>query len=117
MMEMMLYEGSFCLVNPKDEEPHIEEGCEHDVHLQHGKVKLKDDSVSVAFVFRVSPHTCICNLETNHVILEEDALVAIRKKELTSSVKDKHRQKLYKQLKRKVYHKELNKKFTKVFGI
>ena len=117
MMEMMLYEGSFCLVNPKDEEPHIEKGCEHDVHLQHGKVKLKDDSVSVAFVFRVSPHTCICNLETNHVILEEDALVAIKKKELTSSVKDKHRQKLYKQLKRKVYHKELNKKFTKVFGI
>ena len=79
MMKMMLDEGSFCLVNPKDEEPHIEMGCEYDVHFQHGKVKLKDDSVSVAFVFRVSPHICVCNLETNYVILEEDDLLAIRK--------------------------------------
>ena len=116
-MQMLLEEGTICIINPKDKEPHVEVGCEHDVHFQHGEVKIIDDSVSVAFVFRVSPHTCVCDLITNHVIHEKEDIAAIAIKELKGPVKDSDRQKLYNEFDKEFYKQLFTEKFNKVFNI
>ena len=50
------------------------------IHYQHGKVKIKGNNVSVAFTFRVSPHTCECDLATNKVVIDEETMNDIKLK-------------------------------------
>ena len=58
---MLLEEGHICIINPLDEKPHYNEDVKETIHFQHGNVKVSGNNISVGFVFRVSPHRCICS--------------------------------------------------------
>ena len=79
--QMMLDDGSLCIINPNDECPHWEKMDKADKHWQHGNTFVKKKTLGFAFVVRVSPHLCKCNIHTNRVILDEDVMEIIKKKE------------------------------------
>ena len=85
------------------------------VHFQHGNTKVKDDTISVAFVFRVSPHTCLCNKHNNTVILPEDIMKDVRMKETTSGITKADRQMEYDKVNVEQYHEDLLKHFKIIF--
>ena len=113
--KMLLSEGSVCIINPYDEAPHIDTDMKKTVHFQHGNTKVKDDTISVAFVFRVSPHTCLCNKHNNTVILPEDIMKDVRMKETTSGITKADRQMEYDKVNVEQYHEELLKHFKIIF--
>ena len=112
---MLLYEGSICIINPKDEEPHVEFNNENLVHFQHGDTKVKGKDISVAFVFRVSSHSCLCNSIDNKVILPEDILQIIREKEMNQKVNQTVRNEKYKEIDNNRYHQVLKSHFENNF--
>ena len=93
--EMLLEGGHICIINPKDEEPHIDVFTNKMVHFQHGDTKVTGDDISVAFVFRVSPHVCLCNSKNNKVLLPEELTKSIREKEVNSKVDQNKRNEKY----------------------
>ena len=110
---MLLEEGSLCLINPRDEEPHKDELFESNIHYQHGNVKVTGTDVSVAFVFRVSPHTCKCNIRSNRVILQESAMNEIVEKGKDSKIRNTQddRKIEYKAIDIKKYHNDIKSHF------
>ena len=109
---MLLEEGCICVINPNDEKPHYDFASGKEIHFQHGNTKVIGDDISVAFVFRVSPHTCLCDVGTNKVILPHDVLSDISKKEISSRVKQRDRTKLYEQFDITEYHSMLKDHFN-----
>ena len=75
---MLIKEGSLFVINPRDEEPHEPMLFDNALHYQHGNVKVKGNDIIVDFVFRVCPHTCLCDMTTNKVILDEETMLKIR---------------------------------------
>ena len=94
--------------------PHDEIGCKYKVHYQHGNVRITKDETSVAFVFRVSPHVCMCNVRTNAVVLDETTKETIRLKELKGNVNIEQRQIQYDKLDVKSYHDKMIAKFKNI---
>ena len=91
IQSMLLQEGCICIINPNDEKPHYDLASGKEIHFQHGNTKITADDISVAFVFRVSPHTCLCDMGTNRVILPHDVLSYLSRKEKCSRVKQTDR--------------------------
>ena len=78
---MILKEGNISIINPKDEEPHIDVESQRMVHFQHGNTKRTGNDISISFIFRVSQHSCICNCSDNKVIVPDDVMENINHKE------------------------------------
>ena len=110
--QSVLESGSICIINPRDEMPHndIQHDCK--VHYQHGNVKITKDEKSIGFVFRVSPHVCMCNVETNKVVFEDATIQSIKLKESKGRVKITQRQIQYDILDLKTYHDKIIAKFN-----
>ena len=111
-MQSVLSCESICIINPRDEMPHDEKG--HKVHYQHGNVRITEDETSVGFVFRVSPHVCMCNVSTNTVILDKATMESIEVRELTGRVNVEQRQKQYDNLDIKSYHDKIRARFKNI---
>ena len=111
IQSMLLQEGCICIINPNDEKPHYDLASGKEIHFQHGNTKITADDISVAFVFRVSPHTCLCDMGTNRVILPHDVLSYLSRKEKYSRVKQRDRNKLYKEFDIEKYHITLKEHF------
>ena len=111
---MLLDEGSFCIINPRDEEPHTEPDNEYKVHYQHGNVIHKTDSTSVAFVFRVSPHTCICNKSNNSVIFDSDTLSKVIDQDIHKNINKQKRKNLYSGINKEKYHAQIKNIFSDI---
>ena len=109
--EMILNEGSVCIVNPKDEEPHIDQLTQRLVQFQHGDTKVTGDDISVGFVFRVSPHSYLCNIEDNRVLLPDNIIKLIQEKKIHSKVNKEERNKLYSKFDKVKYHNILKSHF------
>lgn len=109
-------EGSICIVYPGDEKPHMEKDSSYLVHYQHGNVELKDDNISVAFVFRVSPHITKCNVRSNRVLLKPESIYKSKVSQKKRGIKDEDINKLYSNFQREKYHKIMMRKITKIFG-
>ena len=112
---MLLEEGSICILNPKDEEPHHDMIDDKIIHFQHGDTKVTGNDISVAFVFRVSPHMCLCNSINNIVMLPEEILANITEKERNGKVNEEKRNILYNDLDIKGYHDMLKAHFQKYY--
>ena len=108
---MLIEEGNICIINPKDEEPHIEVATQRMVHFQHGDTKVTNNDISVAFVFRVSPHECVCSYDDNKVILPVEVLTSIRDKEVNGIVNEDKRTAKYNEIDVKKYHRILKSHF------
>ena len=115
--EMLLEAGNICIVNPKNEEPHIDVSTKKMVHFQHGDTKVVGDDISVAFVFRVTPHIYSCNIQDNRVMLPEELLKYIREKELNSKVDQSKRNEKYDEFDKVEYHKVLKAHFDQNYNI
>ena len=111
MEKMIMQNGTICVLNPADEKPHIDEYSKKEIHFQHGNVKVKGDNISIAYVFRVSPHICKCDIHSNKVILDKDILKEIADKECMGKVNQLKREEIYKQINVKEYHMELKNHF------
>ena len=109
---MLIEQGDICIINPKDEEPHNEVSTKRMIHFQHGDTKVSNDDMSIAFVFRVSPHECVCNCDDNKVILPEDVLKSITEKEMYGIVNHEKRMKKYKSMDVAKYHNVLKSHFA-----
>jgi len=115
--EMLLTEGSVCIINPRDEEPHIDELLKRMVHFQHGDTKVIGNDISIGFVFRVSPHSCVCSKHDNRVILPENVINIIKSKEKGKKVNQEERNKLYNKFDMLEYHNILKSHFLKYYNI
>ena len=111
---MLLEEGHICIINPLDEKPHYNEDVKEIIHFQHGNVKVSGNNISVGFVFRVSPHRCICNTHDNRVVMPESISKTILLKEKTAKVKQRHRTELYNSFNQDTYHKSLKTHFKSI---
>ena len=111
IQSMLLQEGYMCVINPNDEKPHYDVVSDKEIHFQHGNTKTIADDISVAFVFRVSPHTCVCDMKTNRVILPHDVLSCLSRKEKSGRVKQTDRIKLYEEFDIERYHITLKEHF------
>ena len=111
---MLLKQGHICVINPCDEEPHYDANIKEEVHFQHGNVKVTGNNTSIAFVFRVSPHICNCNIKNNTVILPDSIRKDIEKKEETAKVKQSHRIELYKLFDKNTYHTLIKERFKAI---
>ena len=109
--EMLINEGNICIINPKDEVPHIEVETQRMVHFQHGNTKVTKNDISVAFVFRVSPHECVCSYHDNKVILPVEVLSSITEKEVNGIVNEDKRTVKYNEFDVKKYHRILKSHF------
>ena len=112
---MLLTEGSVCIINPKDEEPHIDEIIQKLVHFQHGDTKVTGNDISVGFVFRVSPHSCICRKNDNRVLLPENVIKLIESKEKSKKVNQEERNKVYSRFDKLKYHDMLKAHFKQYY--
>ena len=83
---MVMTEVGKFVINPLDESTHDDKTQSNEVHFQHGKTKIKNNSISIAFVFRVSLHICLCKKEDNTVILPKNIIEMIKSKEMNSKV-------------------------------
>ena len=52
-LTMLLDEGSMLILHPHDERPHFDSKTNTTVKYEHGKVTIKKNLCSIAFVFRV----------------------------------------------------------------
>ena len=111
---MLLEEGNICIINPLDEKPHYNEDIKETIHFQHGNVKVSGNSISVGFVFRVSPHKCICNIHDNRVVMSESIRNDIILKEKTAKVKQCHQTELYNSFDANTYHTSLKNHFKSI---
>ena len=84
-----------------------------EIHFQHGKTKVKGNTISIAMVFRVSPHICKCDVRSNKVILDQKILDDIIEKESRGKINQKRREATYKDFDTKAYHEKLLKHFEK----
>ena len=78
--------------------------------------KVVGDDISVAFVFRVSPHVCLCNIIDNRVMLPEELLKSIREKEVNSKVDQNKRNEKYEEFDKIEYHKALKGHFEQYYN-
>ena len=115
--QSVLKSGSICIPNPRDEMPHddIQHDCK--VHYQHGNVKITKDEKSIGFVFRVSPHVCMCNVETNKVVFPGATIQSIMLKESKGTVNITQRQIQYDMLDVNTYHDKIIAKFNNMTSI
>ena len=116
LVKMLLEEGSICIIHPNDEKPHKEAKFAEHVHYQHGNVKCLKSNTSVAFVFRVSPHSCTCDVHSNKVILDDKTLSRIKTREMKGEINDIERSKAYKQFDKEVYHSKLKQCFNTILS-
>jgi len=114
--EMFLNEGYFLILNPKDEEPHQDIKSGKTIHYQHGDTKVIGDDISIAFIFRVSQHSCICSCHDNLVKLPGDIIKKIEDKELKGEVNQNIREKKYSEFNYVNYHNEIKLHFEKYFN-
>ena len=114
-MSVCLKEGSMMILHPDDEKPHIDQKTGEEVHFQHGNVKITDTSISIAFVFRISSHTCICDSLTNIVKVNPDTMEFITCKEKDRKVNRASREKLYNEFDKDSYHATIKDHFNKYF--
>ena len=115
VVKILQEEGHICILNPLDETPHLETGSKRQIHFQHGDTKISPNDKSVAFVFRVSPHECLCTIENNHVALSPAIIAEIHEKEKVSKVKQIHRTELYRTFDKELYHEKLTNHFNSMF--
>ena len=115
-MEMLLQEGNFLILNPKDEEPHYDVTSKKMIHFQHRDTKINDNDISIAFIFRVSPHSCICSCTDNTVQLPIDIMQKIKEKESKSEINQNKRNTKYEEFDEFLYHKKLNLHFEHNFN-
>ena len=108
---MVFEKGDLCIINPYDEKPHMDELTKEEIHFQHGKTKVKGEDISVAMVFRVSPHVCKCDVESNTVIIDQAIIDDIKKKECGGKINQERRQAIYKQFDSNAYHEKLVQHF------
>ena len=115
--QTVLESGSICIINPRDEMPHdgMHHGCK--VHYQHGNVRITKDEKSIGFVFRVSPHVCMCNVATNKVVLADTTIQPIMMKESKGKVNMEQRQIQYDMLDVNTYHEKIVAKFKNLTSI
>ena len=116
IQKMVFEEGDLCVINPIDEKPHKDEVTSQEIHFQHGKTKVKGDTISIAMVFRVSPHKCNCDIRNNKVILDKAILDDIREKESKGKVNQERREATYKVFDTKAYHEKLLQHFKKILN-
>jgi len=109
--EMLMKEGNVCLIHPNDEEPHLDILSNKMVHFQHGDTKVNKNNISIAFVFRVSVHQCICNIHNNKVILPKKVSDIITCKEKNGVVNQNDRKEKYKEIDISNYHNTLKSHF------
>ena len=115
--QALLQSGSICIVNPRDEMSHddIQHDCK--VHYQHGNVKITKDEKRIGFVFRASPHVCMCNVETNKVVFLDATIQSIMLKESKGKVNITQRQIQYDMLDVNTYHDKIIAKFNNLTSI
>jgi len=87
------------------------------VHFQHGDTKVIGNDISIGFVFRVSPHSCVCSKHDNRVILPENLINKIQSKEKGNKVNQEERNKLYKKFDKFQYHQLLKCHFKQNYNI
>ena len=80
---MVMTEVGKFVINPLDESTHDDKTQSNEVHFQHGKTKIKNNSISITFVFRVSPCTCLCKKEDNTDILPKNIIEMIKREKRT----------------------------------
>ena len=68
IQKLVFEEGDLCIINPIDEKSHKDVVTNQEIHFQHGKTKVKGDNISIAMVFKVSPHICKCDIKSNKII-------------------------------------------------
>ena len=112
---MFLEEGHICILHPHDEKPHKCEVTNSEVHYQHGNTKVKGDDISVAFVFRVSPHKCKCNIHSNRVVIDDDILEKLLNDKKSDKIKTLYRDELYNSFDKESYHEMLKLHFKTLF--
>ena len=112
---MLIEDGNICIINPKDEEHHIELSTKRMIHFQHGETKVTNNDISIAFVFRVSPHECVCNMDDNKVILPPKIQQSISGKEVSGIVNQEKRNLKYQSIDIDTYHKVIKKHFEANF--
>ena len=115
VVKMLQEEGHICILNPLDETPHFESGSKRIIQFQHGDIKINPNDISIAFVFRVSPHECLCRLENNRVALSPAIVAEINEKDKVSKVKQIHRTELYMTFDKEIYHEKLTNHFKSLF--
>ena len=117
MHHMLLKHGDICILNPKDEKPHIDHLSQEEVHYQHGNTKVTKDDISIAFVFRVSPHVALCRKDNNSVVLPDNMLEGIQIEEEFSKVTQADRIAQYEGFDKDEYHSLMKKHFKSILGI
>jgi len=115
--EMLMKEGHICLIHPFDEEPHFDFFSNKIIHFQHGDTKVIENDISIAFVFRVSNHECICSIHDNKVILPEIVSEKIKIKEQNGVVNQKDRIEKYTQFDISNYHNSLKSHFENYYNV
>ena len=114
--KMLQEEGHICVINPLDEMPHLDVTSGSEIHFQHGDTKIGKNDVSVAFVFRVSPHECLCNITNNHVVLSPEMVAEVHERNKVAKVKQSDRIKLYEQFDIALYHREIISRFNSIIN-
>ena len=113
---MLQEEGNITVINPMDEIPHLDIDDDKEVHFQHGDTKIDKNDISVAFVFRVSQHTCLCKISDNCVVLPPELLEVIKEKEKTARVKQSDRMAKYDKFDKDSYHVMLKNHFKSILN-
>ena len=116
IQKMVFEKGDLCIINPHDEKPHFDDVLMEEIHFQHGKTRVNGENISIAMVFRVSPHKCKCDVNSNKVMLDESIISDIKKKEHGSKINQRRRQEIYNKFDPIAYHDKLVTHFENFFN-
>ena len=107
IQKMVFEKGDLCIINPHDEKPHFDDVLMEEIHFQHGKTRVNGENISIAMVFRVSPHKCKCDVNSNKVMLDKSIISDFKKKEHGSKINQRRRQEIYNKFDPIAYHDKL----------